>query len=49
MQVALGFSFSPCFWVQFSHLLNLISTYSRIFFQDMDQIGKIIKKKEKKT
>jgi hypothetical protein len=37
MQLAVGFSFSACFWVQ-----------KNFFPQEMDQISKILKKKQRK-
>jgi hypothetical protein len=37
MQLAVGFSFSACFWVQ-----------KNFFPQKMDQIGKILEKKKRK-
>ncbi len=38
MQLAVGFSFSACFWVQ-----------KNFFPQEMDQISKILKKKREKN
>jgi hypothetical protein len=50
MQLAVGFSFSACFLGAILPPVKIwFPPIQDFFFQEMDQIGKILKKKEKKS